>query len=80
MDNTCGNRLLAVQETLILCGVAGLFGGNEVVFLANNLLGTMFSVGSMASMSFLYKIRRLKGVLLFALYLSAICRRSGPIE
>ena len=30
---TCGNRLPSRAETLILCGFAGLFGENGVVFL-----------------------------------------------
>lgn len=31
--DTCGNRHASRAETLILCGVAGLFGENGVVFL-----------------------------------------------
>jgi len=32
-DGACGDGLLAGAESLILCGFAGLFGGNVVVFL-----------------------------------------------
>lgn len=32
--DTCGNSLSAVEETLILCGLAGFFEGYVPVFLA----------------------------------------------
>lgn len=32
--DTCGNRLLAIKETLILCGLAGFFEEYVPVFLA----------------------------------------------
>lgn len=33
-SDTCGNRLLAIKETLILCGLAGFFEEYVPVFLA----------------------------------------------
>ena len=32
-DESCGNRHASRAETLILCGVAGVFGENGVVLL-----------------------------------------------
>ena len=33
-DGSCGDGLFAVEETLILCGLAGFFEGYVPVFLA----------------------------------------------
>lgn len=33
-NGACGDRLLAIEETLILCGLAGFFAKYETVFLA----------------------------------------------